>query len=137
MPSLALARANGAKLKMVAVNYEKAPYAIFSLANGANVTKVKQLEGLTLGSGAGSFTPKIIRGFMAQHGLDPNTLKISNVAPSARASTLLSGQVPVDRILRHGEARPGGGRQGQGHRTAHLPARRPRPQALLQRHRHH
>ena len=62
VPSLALARANGAKLKMVAVNYEKAPYAIFSLANGANVTKVKQLEGLTLGSGAGSFTPKIIPG---------------------------------------------------------------------------
>ena len=94
MPSLVLARANGAKLKMVAVNYEKAPYAIFSLANGANVTKTKQLEGLTLGSGAGSFTPKIIRGFMAQNGLDPKTLKISNVAPSARASALLSGQVP-------------------------------------------
>ncbi|MEJ2378066.1 MAG: ABC transporter substrate-binding protein [Pseudolabrys sp.] len=94
VPSLALARANGAKLKMVAVNYEKAPYAIFSLANGANVTKAKQLEGLTLGSGAGSFTPKIIRGFMVQHGLDPKTLKISNVAPSARASALLSGQVP-------------------------------------------
>jgi NitT/TauT family transport system substrate-binding protein len=94
VPSLALARANGAKLKMVAVNYEKAPYAIFSLANGANVTKIKQLENLTLGSGAGSFTPKIIRGFMAQHGLDPRTLKISNVAPSARASALLAGQVP-------------------------------------------
>lgn len=94
VPSLALAHANGAKLKMVAVNYEKAPYAIFSLANGANVTTTKQLEGLTLGSGAGSFTPKIIRGFMAQHGLDPNSLKISNVAPSARASALLSGQVP-------------------------------------------
>lgn len=66
VPSLALARANGAKLKMVAVNYEKAPYAIFSLANGANVTKVKQLEGLTLGSGAGSFTPKIIPGGAAR-----------------------------------------------------------------------
>lgn len=95
VPSLALARANGAKLKMVAVNYEKAPYAIFSLSSGANVTKTKQLEGLTLGSGAGSFTPKIIRGFMVQHGLDPKTLKISNVAPSARASALLSGQVPA------------------------------------------
>jgi NitT/TauT family transport system substrate-binding protein len=95
VPSLALARANGAKLKMVAVNYEKAPYAIFSLANGANVTNAKQLEGLTLGSGAGSFTPKIIRGFMTQHGLDSKTLKISNVAPSARAAALLSGKVPA------------------------------------------
>ncbi|MDI3468441.1 MAG: hypothetical protein OJF62_000504 [Pseudolabrys sp.] len=95
VPSLVLARANGAKVKMVAVNYEKAPYAIFSLNTGANVTQAKQLEGLTLGSGAGSFTPKVIAGFMAQHGLDPNKLTISNVAPPARATALLSGQVPA------------------------------------------
>jgi NitT/TauT family transport system substrate-binding protein len=80
---------------MVAVNYQKAPYAVFSLANGANVTTPKQLEGLTLGSGAGSFTPKIIQGFMAQKGLDPQKLTISNIAPPARASALLSGQVPA------------------------------------------
>src|ERR1700761_6099451 len=30
VPSVVIARAAGAKLKMVAVNYEKAPYAIFS-----------------------------------------------------------------------------------------------------------
>ncbi|HVY59904.1 MAG TPA: ABC transporter substrate-binding protein [Xanthobacteraceae bacterium] len=95
VPSLILARANGSKIKMVAVNYAKAPYAIFSLSTGANVTQAKQLEGLTLGSGAGSFTPKIIQGFIAQHGLDPNKLTITNVAPPARASALLSGQVPA------------------------------------------
>lgn len=95
VPSVVLARANGSKLRMVAVNYQKAPYAIFSLANGANVTQPKQLEGLTLGSGAGSFTPKVIEGFMAQKGLDPSKLKIINVAPPARATTLLSGQVPA------------------------------------------
>ncbi|HZT27575.1 MAG TPA: ABC transporter substrate-binding protein [Pseudolabrys sp.] len=95
VPSLVLARANGAKLKMVAVNYEKAPYAIFSLNPGANVTEAKQLEGLTLGSGAGSFTPKVIAGFMTQHGLDPKKLTISNIAPPARATALLSGQVPA------------------------------------------
>ncbi len=93
VPSLVLARASGVKLKMVAVNYQKAPYAIFSLNPGANVTTAKQLEGLNLGSGAGSFTPKVIAGFMAQQGLDPNKLTISNVAPPARASALLSGQV--------------------------------------------
>jgi NitT/TauT family transport system substrate-binding protein len=95
VPSVVLARANGSKLKMVAVNYQKAPYAIFSLSNGANVTQPKQLEGLTLGSGAGSFTPKVIEGFMTQNGLDPSKLKITNVAPPARATTLLSGQVPA------------------------------------------
>jgi NitT/TauT family transport system substrate-binding protein len=95
VPSLVLARANGAKLKMVAVNYEKAPYAIFSLNPGANVTTAKQLEGLNLGSGAGSFTPKVIAGFMTQQGLDASKLSISNVAPPARATALLSGQVPA------------------------------------------
>jgi NitT/TauT family transport system substrate-binding protein len=95
VPSLVLARANGAKLKMVAVNYEKAPYTIFSLNPGANVTTAKQLEGLNLGSGAGSFTPKVIAGFMTQQGLDSSKLSISNVAPPARATALLSGQVPA------------------------------------------
>src|SRR5690349_11403510 len=55
VPSVVIARASGADLRMVAVNYAKAPYAIFSLANGANVTQPRQLEGLNLGSGAGSF----------------------------------------------------------------------------------
>jgi NitT/TauT family transport system substrate-binding protein len=95
VPSLVLARANGSKIKMVSVSYLKAPYAIFSLSTGANVTTAKQLEGLTLGSGAGSFTPKVIQGFMAQKGLDPGKLTISNVAPPARASALLTGQVPA------------------------------------------
>src|SRR5437763_16511336 len=54
-PSVVIARANGSKIKIVAVNYVKAPYAIFSLSTGGNVTQPKQLEGLTLGSGAGSF----------------------------------------------------------------------------------
>ncbi|MAF46893.1 MAG: hypothetical protein CMM10_01375 [Rhodospirillaceae bacterium] len=95
VPGISFGRAGGSTIKMVAVNYQKAPYAIFSLDNGANVTTAKQLEGLTVGSGAGSFTPKVIRGFMVQKGLDPNKLKISNVAPPAWASMLLSGKVPA------------------------------------------
>jgi NitT/TauT family transport system substrate-binding protein len=95
VPSVVLARANGSRLRMIAVNYQKAPYAIFSLGNGGNVTQASQLEGLNLGSGAGSFTPKVIEGFMAQQGLDPAKLRITNIAPPARASALLSGQVPA------------------------------------------
>jgi NitT/TauT family transport system substrate-binding protein len=95
VPSVVLARANGSKLRMVAVNYQKPPYAIFSLSNGADIREPKQLEGLTLGSGAGSFTPKVIEGFMAQKGLDPRKLKIANIAPPARASALLTRQVPA------------------------------------------
>ena len=39
VPGLILARPTGATSKMVAVNYQKAPYTIFSLDPGANVTK--------------------------------------------------------------------------------------------------
>jgi len=95
VPSVIIARGNGSKIKVVAVNYAKAPYAVFSLSSGANVTEPKQLEGLTLGSGAGSFTPKVLQGFMAQKGLDPAKLTISNIAPPARAAALMSGQVPA------------------------------------------
>jgi NitT/TauT family transport system substrate-binding protein len=95
VPSVVIARASGSKIKVVAVNYAKAPYAVFSLSTGANVTEPKQLEGLTLGSGAGSFTPKILQGFMAQKGLDPSKLSITNIAPPARAAALMSGQVPA------------------------------------------
>lgn len=95
LPGVILARAAGTDIKMVAVNYQKAPYAIFSLANGANVTEAGQLEGLTLGSGAGSITPQVIAGFMKQNDLDPSSLQIANVAPPARAGALLTGQVPA------------------------------------------
>lgn len=95
LPGVVLAQAAGTDIRMVAVNYQKAPYAIFSLANGANVTEAAQLEGLTIGSGAGSITPQVIQGYMKQEGLDPQTLQVANVAPPARASALLSGQVPA------------------------------------------
>lgn len=92
---LVLARAQGARVKLVAINYQKAPYAIFSLANGANVTRLDQLEGLSVGSGASSFTPSIIKGVMARNGLDPKLLKIVNAPPQNRANMLFSGKVPA------------------------------------------
>src|SRR6478752_7666222 len=64
------ARANGGSTaKMVAVIYQKAPYAIFSLRDGANARSAEQLAGLEIGSGAGSFTQKVIEAFMAQKGI--------------------------------------------------------------------
>jgi NitT/TauT family transport system substrate-binding protein len=93
VPELVLGRAAGSTIRTVAVNYQKAPYAIFSLDPGANVTKVEDLKGLELASSSGSFVPNLIKGFMKMHGLDPNTLKVINVAPAAKAAMLLSGQV--------------------------------------------
>jgi NitT/TauT family transport system substrate-binding protein len=90
---IVLGRASGSTVKMVAVNYQKAPFAVFSLDPGANVTKVKDLEGLELGSSSGTFVPSVIKGFMKMNGLDPNTLKVVNIAPAAKATMLLSRQI--------------------------------------------
>jgi NitT/TauT family transport system substrate-binding protein len=94
-PGLILARAAGTKIRMVTVNYQKSPYAIFSLSPGAAITRSHQLEGLHLGSGAGSFTPKVIAGLMTEKGLDPARLHIVDVAPSARASMLMTRRIPA------------------------------------------
>lgn len=95
VPEVTLARSTGTKLKMVAVIYQKQPIAVFSLQGGANVTTAKQLENLTLGSGSGSFTPKILQGFMAGKGLDPKTLHVADIAPPARPAALITKKVPA------------------------------------------
>jgi len=89
------ARANSAATaKMVAVIYQKAPYAIFSLKDGANLTKPEQLEGLEIGTGAGSFTQKVIEAFMTQKGLK-RPASFTNVDPAARVAMLASKRIPA------------------------------------------
>jgi NitT/TauT family transport system substrate-binding protein len=93
---LVAARANsGATAKMIAVIYQKAPYAIFSLRSGANVTRPAQLEGLEIASGAGSFTQKVIEAFMVEHGLKPSSVKFTNIDPAARVGMLVSKRIPA------------------------------------------
>lgn len=93
---LVAAHANsGATAKMIAVIYQKAPYAIFSLRSGANVTRPQQLEGLEIASGAGSFTQKVIEAFMADKGLKPSTVKFTNIDPAARVGMLVSKKIPA------------------------------------------
>jgi NitT/TauT family transport system substrate-binding protein len=93
---LVAARANsGATAKMVAVIYPKAPYAVFSLRSGANVTKPEQLENLEIASGAGSFTQKVIEAFMTEKKLKADTVKFTNVDPAARIGMLVSKKIPA------------------------------------------
>jgi NitT/TauT family transport system substrate-binding protein len=93
---LVAARANSAATaKMVAVIYQKAPYAVFSLRSGANVTKPEQLENLEIASGAGSFTQKVIEAFMKSKGLKPETVKYTNIDPAARIGMLVANKIPA------------------------------------------
>jgi NitT/TauT family transport system substrate-binding protein len=93
---LVAARANsGVTAKMVSVIYQKAPYAIFSLRSGANVTKPEQLENLEIASGAGSFTQKVIEAYMKSKGLKADTVKYTNIDPAARIGMLVAKKVPA------------------------------------------
>lgn len=88
------ARANsGSTARLVSVTYQKAPYAIFSLRDGANVRSADQLAGLEIGSGAGSFTQKVIEAFMLQKGVK-TPAKFTNVDPSARVGLLAAKKIP-------------------------------------------
>jgi NitT/TauT family transport system substrate-binding protein len=91
--SLVVARANGSAVKVVSVIYQKAPYCLFSLDPGANVTKISDLEGLTVGSNAGSFIPSIAKALMRKNGFDPNKLKVESIEPSARIAMLVTDKI--------------------------------------------
>ena len=57
IPSLVAAGGAGSVVKIVAANYQKPPYCVFSIDSGANIDSAKKLEGLELGSSSASFMP--------------------------------------------------------------------------------
>ena len=93
VPSLVAGGEAASSLKMVAVNYQKAPYCVFSLNPGANVNSPKDMVGLEFGSSTASFVWKIHQAFMKMHGLDPSTLKVVNIDGSARVPMLAARKV--------------------------------------------
>jgi NitT/TauT family transport system substrate-binding protein len=95
IPGLVLGRAQGSKVKVVAVVYQKSPVAVFSLVPGANVSRAEDLVNLEIGTGPETFMLQVIQGFMKQKGLDPKTLKSNNIAPAARVPMLVSRKVPA------------------------------------------
>lgn len=92
VPSL-VAAGSGSAVKMVAVNYQKPPYCVFSLNPGANVTTPKDMVGLEFGSSTASFVWKIHQAFMKMHGLDPSTLRVVNIDGAARVPMLAARKV--------------------------------------------
>jgi NitT/TauT family transport system substrate-binding protein len=96
LAGLVVGRSQGTSTaRMIAVVYQKAPYAIYSLQSGANVTRPEQLQRLEIASGAGSATPKIITGFMRDKGLDAASVRFTYVDGAARVSMLLAEKVPA------------------------------------------
>jgi NitT/TauT family transport system substrate-binding protein len=100
VPSLVASGSGGKGIKIVAVNYQKPPYCIFTLNPGANVTEPKQMAGLELGSSTASFVPKIWAAFMEMNKVDSKTLKVVNIDAAARVPMLAARKVQsVDQFL--------------------------------------
>ena len=100
IPSLVASGSAGGSIKIVAVNYQKPPYCIFTLNPGANVTEPKQMAGLELGSSTASFVPKIWAAFMEMNKVDSKTLKIVNIDAASRVPMLAAGKVQsIDQFL--------------------------------------
>lgn len=100
VPSLVASGSAGSALRIVAGVYQRAPYCVFSLDNGANVTTPKGMVGLEMGSSSASFMPRVFAAFMKMNQLDPATLKIVNIDGAARVPMLVSGKVQaIDQFL--------------------------------------
>jgi NitT/TauT family transport system substrate-binding protein len=80
-------------VKIVAANYQKPPYCIFSLNPGANIDTAKKLTNLELGSSSASFVPKIWAAIMEMNGVDSKAMKIVNIDPAARVPMLATRKV--------------------------------------------
>src|SRR5256885_5356629 len=93
VPGWVAAGGAASSVKMVAVNYQKPPYCVFSLNPGANVTTPKDMVGLEFGSSTASFVWKIHQAFMKMHGLDPSTLRVVNIDGAARVPMLAARKV--------------------------------------------
>ena len=100
VPSLVAGGGAAAAVKMVAVNYQKPPYCVFSLNPGANVTSPKDMVGLEFGSSTASFMPRIAMAFMKMHGLDSSTLRVVNIDGAARVPMLAARKVQsIDQFI--------------------------------------
>lgn len=93
IPSLVAAGGAGSVVKIVAANYQKPPYCVFSIDNGANIDSAKKLAGFELGSSSASFMPKIWQAIMEMNGVDSRTMKIVNIDAPSRVPMLAARKV--------------------------------------------
>ena len=93
IPSLVAAGADNSTIRMVAVNYQRPPYSVFSLNPGANITRPQDMAGKEFSAGNASLIPRIHQAFMKQNGVDPSTLKVVNLDPASLVAALAARRV--------------------------------------------
>jgi NitT/TauT family transport system substrate-binding protein len=90
--SLVVARARGAKVKLVSIFYGKAPFAVFSKAK-TGIRSPKDLAGKNLGAPIGDSIRTVFPAFAKQVGINAGAVNWITMPPAAKAPALLAGKV--------------------------------------------
>jgi NitT/TauT family transport system substrate-binding protein len=79
---------------MVYQIYNQPPFALVT-RNGSGINSLKDIEGKTLGSPSGSIALRLFTPLMKLNGLDPEKVKILNMAPNLQETMLIQNQVDI------------------------------------------
>jgi NitT/TauT family transport system substrate-binding protein len=79
---------------MVYQIYNQPPFALVTRVT-SGITSLKDIEGRTLGSPSGSIALRLFTPLMKLNGLDPEKVKVLNMAPNLQETMLLQNQVDV------------------------------------------
>jgi NitT/TauT family transport system substrate-binding protein len=91
LTSMALAVAEGAKVKAVAAMIQRQPDAIISLADGANITTVKGVEGKKMAYTAGSSGERLFSALAKANGFDEAKVTKLTMEAAAKLTAVLNG----------------------------------------------
>ena len=83
---------------MVYMIYNRAPFALVTKA-GSTIKNLKDVEGKTLGSPAGSASLKLFTALAKKNGIDEKKVTWTNMAPNLQEQMLLRGQVEASAVF--------------------------------------
>ena len=91
---LIVARAQGAKVKVVSQLFDKSPYCMW-MWKDSGINSPKDLVGKKIGAPPGDAQRTIFPALATANGFDPNTVTFVNITPEAKFTALASKQVDV------------------------------------------
>jgi NitT/TauT family transport system substrate-binding protein len=91
-PTLILARAKGALIKVASIIHDKSLYAVGTLEEN-NIKAPQDLKGKRIGSSVGDASRVMFPAFAKLNGIDPNSVRWIDMTPPARVASLVLGQV--------------------------------------------
>jgi len=107
-PTIAIARAKGADIKIVAVYHVNSPNSTWTRKD-TGIKEPKDLAGHTIGAPAGDAQRIAFPAFAQAVGLDPNSVEWINIHPAAKIQSLAAGKIDatvhfIDQLFVYREA---------------------------------